>query len=94
MGEAYNVGCETPEITISELANRMANWGRKLFGYAGQVRWETSADVEYLTDNPQRRCPDISKARNELGFLPTITLDEGLRRTLLWYSDNRGGQEA
>jgi UDP-glucuronate decarboxylase len=93
-GEPYNVGCERPEITIDELASRMANLGRELFGYTGQVVRETSADVLYLTDNPRRRCPDITKARNELGFSPTIDLDEGLRRTLLWYSDNRAGQEA
>jgi UDP-glucuronate decarboxylase len=93
-GESYNIGCEAPEITISDLATRLADQGRELFGYSGNVVRETSADVQYLTDNPLRRCPDISKARNELGFSPTIALDEGLRRTLLWYSDHRAGQEA
>jgi UDP-glucuronate decarboxylase len=93
-GQAYNIGAERPEVTIGELANRLAAAGRALFGYAGQVVHRTSDDALYLTDNPRRRCPDIGKARREVGFEPGIELDEGLRRTLLWYSDNREGQEA
>jgi UDP-glucuronate decarboxylase len=93
-GQAYNIGLDEPEVTIDELAQRMAAIGRTLFGYSGQIVRRPSADGHYLTDNPQRRCPDISKARQELGFTPAITLDDGLRRTLLWYADNRDGQEA
>ncbi len=33
------------------------------------------------------RC-DISKARNELGYQPTVTLPEGVRRSIQWYKDN------
>lgn len=93
-GEAYNIGSESPEVTIDDLARRIASMGRGLFGYSGQVVRQASSDAHYLTDNPRRRCPDISKARRELGFSPDITLDEGLRRTLLWYSDNREGHAA
>ncbi len=93
-GQAYNIGSDEPEVTIDELAQRMAGIGHELFGYSGQIIRRASADAQYLTDNPQRRCPDISKARQELGFTPEIALDEGLRRTLLWYADNRDGQEA
>jgi UDP-glucuronate decarboxylase len=91
-GEAYNIGCESPEITIDELAHRIAGLGRDLFGYRGQVVRRVSADAQYLTDNPQRRCPDISKARREVNFAPRFGLDEGLRRTLLWYAENGGEQ--
>ena len=90
-GEAYNVGCDSPEISIELLAGRIAALGRELFAYPGQVVRQPSEDVRYLTDNPQRRCPDTTKARQELGFAPEILLDEGLRRTLLWYSGNREG---
>ena len=44
-------------------------------------------------DNPNRRCPDITKARQELQYRPQVTLQEGLRRTLLWYTGNLGGEE-
>jgi nucleoside-diphosphate-sugar epimerase len=31
---------------------------------------------------------DISKARSELGYEPTVLLEEGLRRTILWYKEH------
>ena len=88
-GEAYNIGVEAPEISIAELAERLVHQARDLFGYRGRVVRQTSAEQDYLTDNPNRRCPTITKARSELGFDPTIPLDEGLRRVLLWYADNQ-----
>ena len=48
------------------------------------------ANPEYLVDNPSRRCPDVGKARRELGYTPEVSLDEGLRRSLLWYSQTAG----
>jgi nucleoside-diphosphate-sugar epimerase len=33
----------------------------------------------------QNRAFDISRARNELGYMPRVSLDEGLRRTGVWY---------
>ncbi len=86
-GEAYNIGAAGPEVSIAELAERVAAVGRELFGYPGRVVRGTSPDGEYLTDNPTRRCPDVSKARDELGFEATTGLDDGLRRTLRWYAE-------
>ena len=57
------------------------------------VRQE-SADKDYLVDNPNRRCPIITKARTDLGYDPQVTIDEGLRRSLLWYSGNREASDA
>ncbi|TAN21193.1 MAG: SDR family oxidoreductase [Acidobacteria bacterium] len=34
------------------------------------------------TDDPKRRCPDISRARELLGWQPQIPLEDGLRRTI------------
>ncbi len=34
------------------------------------------------TDDPRRRCPDISKAKKLLGWSPTISLEEGLKKTI------------
>jgi UDP-glucuronate decarboxylase len=93
-GEAYNIGTETPEISVAELAHKLSGLARDLFGYEGKVIRKTSEDAEYLTDNPERRCPTIDKARAHFGFAPSIGLDEGLRRTLHWYRGNPGGSEA
>ncbi len=72
----------------------MARLGRELFGYQGKVVLGESPEKEYLIDNPNRRSPDITKARTQLGFDPKVDLEEGLRRTLLWYGGNSGGEEA
>lgn len=93
-GEAYNVGVEEPEISVTELAARAVALGRELFGYAGQVVRQESADKDYMVDNPYRRCPIITKARTDLGFDPQVTIDEGLKRSLLWYAGNREASEA
>jgi UDP-glucuronate decarboxylase len=88
-GDAYNIGVETPEISMRDLAEMIVRIARVNLGYQGKVIHRASNDAEYLTDNPNRRCPDISKARAEIGYHPTIDLEEGLRRTLAWYADNR-----
>jgi UDP-glucuronate decarboxylase len=87
-GEAYNIGVEEPEVSVGELARRMADLARELFGYSGRVVQQRSDDADYLTDNPSRRRPDISKARRELQYDPAVSLDDGLRRSLIWYSEN------
>jgi nucleoside-diphosphate-sugar epimerase len=93
-GEHYNVGTETPEISVGELAELIASLARDLFAYEGTVVHRASDEADYLVDNPSRRRPLIDKARDELGYQPRVGLDEGLRRSLLWYADNRGAAEA
>ena len=93
-GEAYNIGVETPEISMFELAQKVVDQARELWNYQGKVIRQISPDQDYLKDNPQRRCPSIAKARMDLGYDPRIGLDEGLRRSLLWYSGNRTAEEA
>ncbi len=93
-GEAYNIGNETPEISMAALAELMVTLARKQLGYSGKVVLRPSAEKDYLTDNPQRRCPSIAKARKDLGFAPTIPLEQGLSQTLAWYGDNRVAEEA
>lgn len=91
-GEAYNIGVEVPEISMAELADKVVALGRELFDYKGKV--VRKVDADYLVDNPERRQPVITKARQELGYNPTILVDEGLRRTMIWYSGNLEASEA
>jgi dTDP-glucose 4,6-dehydratase/UDP-glucuronate decarboxylase len=93
-GEAYNVGVETPEISVIELAEKIVGLGRSLLNYRGKVVRQKSSDAQYLVDNPNRRCPVITKARTELGFKPRVGIDEGLHRALVWYSGNPEASEA
>ncbi len=36
-GEAYNIGVETPEISMAQLAEKVTALGSELFGYTGKV---------------------------------------------------------
>jgi UDP-glucuronate decarboxylase len=38
-------------------------------------------------DDPMQRCPDITLAKQVLGWEPTVPLDEGLRRTIAYFDD-------
>ncbi len=93
-GESYNIGIDKPEISIRELAERTVEGAKELFGYTGKATFGESDDKEYLTDNPNRRCPIIDKAREHLDYNPSIGLDEGMKRSLLWYSDNKDAEDA
>jgi dTDP-glucose 4,6-dehydratase/UDP-glucuronate decarboxylase len=83
-GESYNIGTETPEISMRDLATLVA----KIVGVNVQVTFRKSDDRDYLTDNPHRRCPNIHKARTELGYQPRVRLEEGLLRTWEYYQDH------
>jgi UDP-glucuronate decarboxylase len=93
-GEAYNIGVETPEISMANLAERVVELAHELFDYQGKVIKQASSDQDYLVDNPNRRCPIIDKAREHLGYNPSITVEEGLKRSLVWYSGNREAEDA
>ena len=78
-GEPYNIGNPEPEISMTGLAERIGSvLGR-------DVRYELVPYPDtYPADEPNRRCPDISKAVEHLGYAPTVGLDDGLRRFFGW----------
>jgi UDP-glucuronate decarboxylase len=42
----------------------------------------------YPEDEPNRRCPDISRIQTELNYAPTVSLEVGLLRFLNWSKSN------
>jgi dTDP-glucose 4,6-dehydratase len=52
------------------------------------LTWSESpiTHIDAATDDPQRRCPDISLARSELRWQPEISLKDGLERTVEWFA--------
>ena len=84
----FNIGIEKPEITIAQLAEIYVKHGRDIFGYTGKVKYAISEDKEYLTNNPLRRCPNINKARRILGYNPTIFVEEGVGRFLMYLKES------
>lgn len=72
-----NLGNPT-EFTILECARLVL----KVTGSKSQIRYEPLPQ-----DDPSQRCPDISKARQLLGWEPKITLEMGLRRSLDFFKN-------
>ncbi len=88
----FNIGMDQPEISINELADIYARAGREVFGYTGDVVYAVPEDSEYLTHNPGRRCPDITKARNLLSYAPSIDVSEGVQRFLTFIRESGKGE--
>jgi UDP-glucuronate decarboxylase len=88
-GEPYNIGIDRPEVSIAELADLAVRAAADVCGYRGKVVLGRSTEADYLIDNPNRRCPVIDKARSELGFDPKVPIEDGMYRSLIWYSHNQ-----
>ena len=73
-GEHLPVNLGNPsEFTILDLAETVL----RLTGSSSEIVYEALPE-----DDPQQRQPDITRARQVLGWQPEIELEEGLRRTL------------
>lgn len=78
----FNIGMDRPEVSVRRVAEIYVETARELLGYTGKIEFHASEDPAYLTDNPNRRSPDIAKARRVLGYTPTIGIEEGISRYL------------
>ncbi|MCC7018415.1 MAG: SDR family oxidoreductase [Ardenticatenales bacterium] len=68
------------ELTVLEFARRI----NALTGNpAGVALLPLPAE---RTGDPSRRCPDITRATTLLGWQPTVSLDDGLARTVAWFA--------
>lgn len=73
------------EIRIRDLAQRIAEQVR----FDGELVYDTSKP-----DGQPRRCLDVSRAEREFGFRARTPFNEGLRRTVEWFENNREVSEA
>jgi UDP-glucuronate decarboxylase len=76
----YNLGKENDQ-TINELAHEVI----KLTDTSSELVYESLPE-----DDPSQRRPDITHARTELNWEPEIPLQQGLERTIEYYSPNLG----
>ena len=64
------------EITIAELASRIV----ALVGSRSKIQF-----FPLPVDDPRQRCPDITRARESLNWQPRVGLEEGLKRTIVYF---------
>jgi GDP-L-fucose synthase len=82
--DPVNVG-SGQEITIAELTETVA----RQTGFTGEVRYDSSKP-----DGQPRRCLDVTRARELLGFEATTSLSDGLEKTVAWYLAARKQERA
>lgn len=88
--DVFNIGVEKPEISVREFAELFLSNAKEVYGFNGKATFQTSDDTEYMTDNPNRRCPDISRARKVLNYSPEILVQDGVKRFLTFLKINDG----
>lgn len=79
--EPVNLG-NPQEMTILEFAQLII----RLSGSRSEIHFVRPQDKR-TADDPNRRCPDISRARAALGWAPTVPVEEGLSRTISWFRE-------
>jgi nucleoside-diphosphate-sugar epimerase len=60
----------------------------------GEGQGESQSELVYEPlpqDDPKQRCPDISRAREALGWEPGVPAEEGLSRTIEWFAERAQG---
>jgi dTDP-glucose 4,6-dehydratase len=80
--DPVNIGNPT-EMTILEFAEAI----NRLVSNPSGIHFRPELR---LGDDPQRRQPDITRAKQILGWTPTISLDEGLKKTIPYFKEKLG----
>jgi UDP-glucuronate decarboxylase len=78
-GQAVNVG-NTQEITVLQLAEKI------------KIATKSKSKIEFHPlpkDDPKRRCPDTYKLQSLVDWKPNIPFEEGVERTVAWFSQNK-----
>jgi len=68
------------EISIKELVSVIA----ELMSFNGKIEWDTSKP-----NGQPRRCVSNKKAEEKFGFIPEVTLKDGLNQTIEWFNSQQ-----
>jgi UDP-glucose 4-epimerase len=80
VGQSFNIGNPRSAVTIFDLAQRV----KRLTGCPGEIVF---APLDYV--DVELRIPNVTKAREVIGFEAEVELDEGLERTIAWYRSRK-----
>lgn len=92
LGRSYNIGGENECSNIELVRKICAILDRRL---PAETPYETL--ITYVTDRPghdMRYAIDPSRVQSELGWRPSVTVEQGLEKTIDWYLSNRDWWQA
>ena len=84
VGEVYNIGGHNERTNLEVVKTILRELGKP------------ESLINYVTDRPghdQRYAIDPAKISNELGWTPATKFDDGIKKTIQWYLDNRSWWE-
>jgi nucleoside-diphosphate-sugar epimerase len=80
IGKVFNVGNAAPVVKMIDLANLII----EAAGASSKVVFEPHIEVDV-----RLRSPNVDRVRDELGFTPEVSLEQGLDRTISWYRQHQ-----
>jgi dTDP-glucose 4,6-dehydratase len=83
-----NIG-NSNEMSVREIAEMVIDLSVKISGSLSELVYEPLPE-----DDPKRRCPDITRARDVLGWEPRVDAREGLEKTLSWFAQRPSERQA
>lgn len=84
-GQVYNIGNDQDEINMKALADMVAETV-----FNNHIKVELiQYPATYPQDEPRRRCPDLRKAKTQLGYQAQVDLKTGLQRTHTWLQEQQ-----
>ena len=87
MGHSYNIGGENERTNLELVQTLCATLDRLKPRSEGSY----AKLINFVFDRPghdARYAIDARKIRDELGWRPSVTLEQGLEKTVQWYLDN------
>ena len=88
IGRSYNIGGEN-ELTNLELVHTICKILNRLIPRSIGSYAELITFVKDRPGHDQRYAIDPSRIKNELGWQPSFTVEQGLEKTVQWYLDNK-----
>ncbi len=82
-GEAYNIGNNKPEVSVRDIYKIL----KKIHNKNIKAKFMPHPK-SYPNDEPQRRCPDINKAKKDLKYKSKVKLELGLGKFIEWAKTN------
>lgn len=81
IGNTFNIGNPAATVSVLDLARLIV----ELTGSSSEVVFH---DHEF--EDIRHRAPNVEKAQSMLGFVPKVSLESGLERTVAWYQEHIG----
>ena len=80
----FNIGNDKEEVSVKQISLLYKKIAQSLLGYDTKILFKKNKDKNYLIDNPQRRCPDLTKTKKLLKYKPKIDLINGIKKYILF----------